>query len=349
MPEYPDIVVYIESLERRILGATLEQVRLASPFVVRTFDPPISTVNGKQVIELRRMGKRIVLRLEDGGPDHDLFVVIHLMVAGRFKWTDRVDKSGEEVEPIKVPKRSGLASFDFSTGWLLFTEAGTKKRASIHVVRGEGELERFDRGGLEVMEIDLETFKERIQLENHTLKRTLTDPRLFSGIGNAYSDEILLRARLSPLKWSSRLTGDEIERLRDATVQVLEEWTERFRDEVGEGFPKKVTAFRKEMAAHGKYKEPCPQCGNPIQRIVYAQNECNYCVECQTGGKLLADRAMSQLLKGDWPKTLQELDERMDTAKAVASGKGSPKRPRKKTARKKSAPKSRNKSAPKKD
>jgi formamidopyrimidine-DNA glycosylase len=307
MPEYPDIVVYIESLERLVKGATLEQVRLASPFVVRTFDPPITAVSGKRVIALRRMGKRIVFALED-----DLFVVIHLMVAGRFQWKQR---AGEDSEPVKVPKRSGLASFDFSTGWLLFTEAGTRKRASIHVVRGEEELERFDRGGLEVMETDLDAFTERIQLENHTLKRTLTDPRLFSGIGNAYSDEILLRARLSPLKWSSRLTDEEIVRLRNATLEVLEEWTDLLRDEVGNGFPKKVTAFRKEMAAHGKYKEPCPQCGTPIQRIVYAQNECNYCVECQTGGKLLADRAMSQLLKGDWPKTLQELDERMDRAK----------------------------------
>ena len=297
MPEYPDIVIYIEALERRVAGETLEAVRVRSPFLLRTVRPPLSEASGRKVVGLRRSGKRIVIELEGA-----LFLVMHLMVAGRFQWKDK---------GAGIPGKRGLAAFDFSSGTLLFTEAGTKKRASLHVFEGEEALAEVDRGGLEIFDASAKEFRERLRLRNHTLKRALTDPTLFSGIGNAYSDEILLRARLSPFQWTSRLDDEAADRLFEVTKEVLEEWAQILREEVGEGFPKKVTAFRPEMAAHGKWKEPCPQCETPIQRIVYAENECNYCPECQTGGKLLADRALSQLLKKDWPKTVAELEERM--------------------------------------
>ncbi len=297
MPEYPDIVVYLEALERRVLGAVLLGVRIRSPFLLRTVTPPLADAAGRKVVALRRSGKRIVFELEGG-----LFLAVHLMVAGRFQWKDA---------GAGIPGRRGLAAFDFETGTLLLTEAGTRKRASLHVFDGEDALATVDRGGLELFEASREEFRERLRLRNHTLKRALVDPTLFSGVGNAYSDEILLRARLSPFQWTSRLDDGAVDRLFEVAKAVLEEWTEILRAEVGEGFPKKVTAFRPEMAAHGKWKEPCPQCGTPIQRIVYAENECNYCPDCQTGGKLLADRALSQLLKKDWPKTVAELEERL--------------------------------------
>lgn len=295
MPEYPDLTVYIEALERRVVGQPLQAVRLASSFVVRTFDPPIREASGKRVLSLRRIGKRLVFALEE-----DLFLVIHLMIAGRFQW---------KPAGAKVPGKIGLCAFDFPDGTLLLTEASTRKRASIHLVRGEEALAQFERGGLEVMSAPAEHFAEVLRSENHTLKRSLTDPRLFAGIGNAYSDEILHRARLSPMKLSQKISDEEVTRLYVATREVLEEWTQRLRDETGEGFPEKVTAFRKEMAVHGKYKEPCPVCGAPVQRIVYAENEANYCSRCQTEGRLLADRALSKLLHSDWPKTLDELEE----------------------------------------
>lgn len=295
MPELPDLVAYLRALDARIVGVELEGVRLQSPFLLRTVEPPLAECFGREVSGLRRLGKRIVIGLEG-----DLSLAIHLMVAGRLQW-----KEGGS----KLPKRAGLAAFDFSNGSLILTEAGSKRRASLHVVRGEEGLARLDRGGLEVLECSLSAFAERLRSENHTLKRALTDPRLFSGIGNAYSDEILLRARLSPLQWTSRLSETEIETLWRSCREVLREWTDRLVAEAEEAFPKKVTAFRPEMAAHGRFGEPCPQCGAPIQRIVYAENECNYCARCQTGGRLLADRALSRLLKGDWPRTLKELEE----------------------------------------
>ena len=294
MPELPDVTVYCEALERFVGGEVLERIRLGSPFVLRSVDPPISEAAGKRVESVQRLGKRIVLGLEK-----DLFAVVHLMIAGRLRWRP---KKGDQ--PIKVPRRRGLAAFDFATGCVLFTEEGTRKRASLHLVRGEESLANHDPGGLEVMETSLAEFELRLQSENHTLKRSLTDPHLFSGIGNAYSDEILHRARLSPMKWSTRLTDSEIERLRSAAREVLGEWADRLRRDIGENFPEKVTAFRPEMAVHGKYGESCPRCGSPVQRIVYAENEANYCATCQTGGKLLRDRALSQILKDDWPKTL---------------------------------------------
>src|SRR5207248_5770925 len=293
MPELPDITVYTEALTTRVVGQPLERVRIAKPFLLRSVDPPISVANGKRVTGVRRMGKRIVLELEDG-----LFLVIHLMIAGRLRW---VTSGG------KVPGKIGLAAFDFPNGTLMLTEAGSKRRASLWLVRGEASLEQFERGGLEVLEADLARFTERLLRENHTLKRSLTDPRLFSGIGNAYSDEILHRAKLSPVKHTKRLTADEIARLFDATRSILIEWTERLRQESADDFPTKVTAFRDEMAVHGKYGKPCPVCGTPVQRIRYADNETNYCPRCQTDGKLLADRALSRLLKQDWPKSIDEL------------------------------------------
>ncbi|MFL5522569.1 MAG: Fpg/Nei family DNA glycosylase [Gemmatimonadaceae bacterium] len=293
MPELPDITVYIEALAGRVVGQTLEKTRIAKPFLLRSVEPPISAANGKRVIGLRRMGKRIVLELED-----DLFLVIHLMIAGRLRW---VPAGG------KVPGKVGLAAFDFPTGTLILTEAGSKRRASLWLVRGEQSLEQFARGGLEVLDAGIAEFSERLTRENHTLKRSLTDPRLFSGIGNAYSDEILHRARLSPVKHTRRLSEEETTRLFDATRAVLVEWTERLRQESGGDFPAKVTAFRDEMAVHGKFGQPCPVCGTPVQRIRYADNETNYCPRCQTDGKLLADRALSRLLKQDWPKSIDEL------------------------------------------
>lgn len=292
MPELPDVLLYIECLRSRIVGQTLERVRLASPFVLRSVSPPISAINRKTVKRLRRLGKQIVLEF-----DGELFLIIHLMIAGRFQWKER---------GAKVPAKLGLAAFDFPAGTLLLTEAGSKKRASLHMAQGEKALEHFNRGALEVLESTLEEFRVALTKENHTLKRALTDPRLFSGIGNAYSDEILHRARLSPMKLTSKLTGEEIARLQAATKSTLSEWIERLRRETGQAFPSKVTAFRPEMAVHGRYGEPCPDCGSPVQHIVYAENECNYCATCQTGGRLLADRAMSRLLKEDWPRSLDE-------------------------------------------
>jgi len=290
VPELPDVTVYVESLERRITGATLERIRFLSPFVLRTVDPSPADVEGKRVTGVRRIGKRIVIALED-----ELFIVIHLMIAGRFRWNE------------KPPGKIGLALFEFSTGNLVLTEAGSKRRASIHLIRGEAELRNVDPGGREVLDIPLDEFRALLTRERHTLKRTLTDPHVFSGIGNSYSDEILHRARLSPVQMTTNLDDEEIERLWRATRETLIDWTDRLRHETGEGFPVKVTAFREGMAVHGRYGKPCPDCGTPVQHIVYADNETNYCARCQTGGKLLADRALSRLLHGDWPKSIDEL------------------------------------------
>jgi formamidopyrimidine-DNA glycosylase len=297
VPELPDFVVYLEALERRILGRRLEGLRLASPFVLRTVEPPVSVLVGRRVISLRRMGKRLVWGLED-----DLFLVIHLMIAGRLRWG---------AAGAKAPGKIGLAAFDFEDGTLLLTEAGSKRRASLHLVAEESALAAFDRGGLEPLDGDQAEFVRRLRLENHTLKRALTDPRLFSGIGNAYSDEILHRARLSPLRLTSRLSEEDAARLHHATRSVLVEWTERLRRETGAGFPEKVTAFRNGMAVHGRFRQPCPECGTPIQRIRYAENETNYCPACQTEGRLLADRGLSRLLREDWPRSLEELEDRL--------------------------------------
>lgn len=294
MPELPDIVVYIEALEKRILGQALEHVRIASPFLLRTAEPPVTSVEGKRVVQLRRMGKRICVGLGD-----DLWLVLHLMIAGRLHWKKR----GAKVSPPR-----GLASFDFTNGSLLWTEAGSRKRASLHVVAGDAGRRALDPGGLEVLDANLEQFASVLASANHTLKRALTDPRLFSGIGNAYSDEILFQARLSPLALTLKLKREEIERLFEAVRGNLGEWVSRLRAEAGEEFPEKVTAFRPGMAVHGRYKEPCPQCGEKIQRIRYASNETNYCPSCQTKGKLLADRALSRLLREDWPRTPEELE-----------------------------------------
>jgi formamidopyrimidine-DNA glycosylase len=296
VPELPDVTVYVECLAKRVVGTKLERVRLASPFLLRSVDPPLREVEGRRVAGVRRIGKRIVIALEP-----ELFLVIHLMIAGRLRWRELGSA---------VPGKVGLAAFDFTNGTLVFTEAGTKKRAALHVVRGEIDLARHDPGGLEVLECDEGAFARRLVLENHTLKRALTDPTLFSGIGNAYSDEILHRAKLSPMQLTTNLSSEETSRLFHSTVDVLREWTDRLRQEVGEGFPEKVTAFREGMAVHGKFGEPCPVCGGAVQRIVYAENECNYCARCQTGGKLLADRALSRLLKEDWPRTLEEMENR---------------------------------------
>ena len=293
MPELPDITVYVEALAARMVGQPLERVRIAKPFLLRSVDPPISAATGKRVLDVRRLGKRIVVGLED-----DLFLVIHLMIAGRLKWLPA---------GAKVPGKYGLAAFDFPNGTLILTEAGSKRRASLWLVRGAKALEQFERGGLEVLDADLDAFSDRLLRENHTLKRSLTDPRLFSGIGNAYSDEILHRAKLSPIKHTQKLTDEEIARLFEATRAILVEWTDRLRKESGDDFPAKVTAFRDEMAVHGKFGKPCPVCGTPVQRIRYADNETNYCPRCQTDGKLLADRALSRLLKQDWPKSIDEL------------------------------------------
>ena len=294
MPELPDVTVYIEALESRVVGEVLEKLRLASPFVLRSVSPRPSAVTGKKVRGLRRLGKRIIFEMDD---DH--FIVVHLMVAGRFRWKDL---------GAKVPGRIGLAAFDFSSGTLLLTEASTKKRASIHLVKGEAGLEDHDRGGLEVMQASLAEFKERLTSRNHTLKRALTSARLFSGIGNAYSDEILFAAQLSPLKLTQRLKDDEIKRLFEATQSTLAHWVEVLRAEAQDGFPEKVTAFRPEMNVHGRYKEPCRVCGSKVMRIAYAENEVNYCPRCQNEGRLLADRSLSRLLKDDWPKTVDELE-----------------------------------------
>ena len=297
MPELPDITVYVEALSARLIGQPLEAARVASPFVVRTFDPPLSAAVGKQVRGLRRSGKRIVFVLED-----DLFLVLHLMIAGRLKWLER---------GAKVPGKVGLAAFDFPQGTLLLTEASPKKRASLHLVRGEAAVQAMDRGGLEPLTASFAQFDEALRRESHTLKRTLTDPRLFSGIGNAYSDEILHRARLSPAQLSQKLSAEGAQALYAATQAVLGEWTQTLRAEAAEKFPEKVTAFRKGMAVHGRFREPCPVCGTSVQRIAYADNETNYCPRCQTGGKLLSDRSLSRLLHQDWPKTIEELEEKI--------------------------------------
>ena len=306
MPEYPDIVVYLDALAKRIQGRTLERVHLASPFLLRTALPPISLANGKKVIELRRLGKRICIGLEG-----NLWLVLHLMIAGRLHWKGSAVPARSK--PVKLSKRD-LAVFHFDNGILSLTEAGTKRRASLHVVEGDEGLRRLDPGGVEIFTgsrdetpIDLSRFAAVLRSENHTLKRALTDPRLFSGIGNAYSDEILFAAQLSPVKLTQKLTDEEVERLHVATRATLANWVKRLRAEAGDGFPEKVTAFRERMTVHGRYRQPCLRCGAKIQRIRYATNETNYCPTCQTGGKLLADRALSRILRDDWPKTAEEL------------------------------------------
>ncbi|HMH41848.1 MAG TPA: DNA-formamidopyrimidine glycosylase family protein [Pyrinomonadaceae bacterium] len=320
MPELPDITVYIEALETRILGHALERVQLASPFLLRTATPPITAVEGKRIRELRRLGKRICMGLED-----ELWLVLHLMIAGRLHWKDDVAaraREGTSPAPTKF-STNHLATFQFDNGILSLTEAGTQRRASLHVVQGEDALHALDRGGAELFQkavgqsdrlnsglgrfLDLDSFNRVLRSENHTLKRALTDPRLFSGIGNAYSDEILWQAQLSPVKLSQKITDEEVRRLYEATRATLVDWIERLRNEAKGSFPEKVTAFRKAMATHGKFREPCPRCGAKIQRIRYATNETNYCPNCQTGGKLLADRALSRLLREDWPKNAEEM------------------------------------------
>ena len=303
MPELPDILAYLTALAPRVEGKHLERVRLGSPFLLRSIDPPIARAEGRRVVGLRRLGKRIVFALEGG-----LFLVLHLMVAGRLHWR----RPG-----AKVGGRGALCALDFADGSLVLSEASTKKRASLHLVEGEAALAEFDRGGLEVLDASEADFRAALTRENHTAKRALTDPRLFSGIGNAYSDEILHRARLSPAKRTGQMSPEEIHALHAATRAVLAEWSGRLGEQARRAFPEKVTAFREGMAVHGRYGKPCPVCGGPVQRIVYAENESNYCPTCQTGGKLLADRALSQLLRGDWPKTLEELEERKKVAAPV--------------------------------
>jgi formamidopyrimidine-DNA glycosylase len=293
MPELPDVIVYIERLEHRLAGRALQRLRLLNPFVLRSVAPPLDAVAGRKVKGVRRMGKRIVFELEGA-----LFLVLHLMIAGRLRWL-ATDK--------KPPGRISLAALEFEDGRLIFTEAGTKRRASIHLVEGEAALAAMDPGGLEVLESGPEEFAARLKADRHTLKRALTDPYLFSGIGNAYSDEILHRAKLSPFAQTSSLSDEDVKRLYDATRATLAEWTERLRREAGADFPEQVTAFREGMAVHGRFRKPCPVCGSPVQRIVYAENETNYCARCQTGGKILADRALSRLLKASWPRSIDEL------------------------------------------
>jgi formamidopyrimidine-DNA glycosylase len=297
MPELPDITVYLEALGSRVRGEQLQSIRLGNPFVLRSVDPPIHAASERTVSGLEGIGKRIVLAL-----DGEYFVLIHLMIAGRLRWRP---------PGAKVPKGRGLAAFDFEHGTLLLTEEGKKRRASLHLVQGRETLAEFDAGGLDVFQIDLATFAERLTLSNHTLKRALTDPEILSGIGNAYSDEVLHAARLSPLTLTSRLDDAQIARLFEATRATLTQWTERLRHEVGDGFPEKVTAFREGMAVHGRYRQPCPVCDSPVQRIRYAENEVNYCATCQTGGRVLADRALSRLLREDWPRSLDDWTERI--------------------------------------
>jgi formamidopyrimidine-DNA glycosylase len=297
MPELPDVVVYIEHLDARLTGRRLERVRLGSPFLLRSVAPPLEAAAGRQVLGFRRLGKRIVFHLEE-----DLFLVLHLMIAGRLHWRPA---------GAKLAGKMALAAFDFEHGTLTLTEAGSKRRASLYLASGEAALAEHDRGGLEVLDADLAAFRFALTRERHTLKRALTDPRLLSGIGNSYSDEILHRARLSPLRRTDQLTPDEMAALYEASRATLRDWTERLRRETGDAFPEKVTAFRSGMAVHGRYRQPCPVCGSPVQRIVHAENEINYCAECQTGGKLLADRSLSRLLREDWPRTLEELEERV--------------------------------------
>jgi len=296
VPELPDIALYLGALAPRVVGSRLERLRIASPFLLRTAEPPVADLAGRQVVAVRRIGKRIVFAF-----DGDTFVVLHLMIAGRLHW---------KPAGAPIPRRAGLAAFDFPNGTLLLTEAGSKHRASLHVVRGREALAAHDRGGLDVLTATLEQFREALARESHTLKRALTDPRLFDGIGNAYSDEILHAARLSPLRLTTQLTADEVERLFRAVRDTLVTWMERLRTQTGDAFPEKVTAFREGMAVHGRFRKPCPVCGSPVQRIRYAENEVNYCATCQTGGRLLADRSLSRLLKQDWPRSLEEWEER---------------------------------------
>ena len=295
MPELPDVTIYLEALAPRVLGQPLDGVRVRGPALVRTAEPPLREAFGKRVTALRRQGKRLVFVLED-----DLFLVLHLMIAGRLHW---------KTPGAPIPGRIGLAAFDFPTGTLTLTEASPRKRAQLWLLRGESAVQALDRGGIDPLESSLEAFDAALRRENHTLKRALTDPRLFSGIGNAYSDEILHAARLSPVALTQRLEKEESRRLYESTKTVLRTWTDRLRAEAGSGFPEKVTAFREGMAVHGRYREPCPVCGSPVQRIVHADNETNYCATCQTGGRLLADRSLSRLLKEDWPRSLEELEE----------------------------------------
>ncbi|HWW86027.1 MAG TPA: DNA-formamidopyrimidine glycosylase family protein [Vicinamibacterales bacterium] len=317
MPELPDIVVYAEAIDKYVVGKRLNQLRLVSPFVLRSVDPPLASITGRVVRGVHRIGKRIVLEFDGDAPGegHDLFLVIHLMIAGRLRWREKTPegkRSGTRGEPKKPPAISPrliLATFEFDTGTLFLTEASSKKRASIRLVRGRSALGEVDPGGIEPLQATREEFREALVRENHTLKRGLTSPRLVSGIGNAYSDEILHAARLSPLKLTRSLSDEEWARLYDATHDTLNRWVQRLRDETGEGFPEKVTAFHDEMAVHGRFKHPCPVCGTPVQRIVYADNECNYCARCQTGGRLLADRSLSRLLKDDWPRSIDEVDQ----------------------------------------
>jgi formamidopyrimidine-DNA glycosylase len=297
VPELPDVELYLHALRPRIVGQKLQAVRFASPFLLRSITPPLSELLGRQVVDLRRLGKRIVWAL-----DGEYFVVIHLMIAGRFRWKE----SG-----APIPGKVGLAAFDFENGTLIFTEAGSKRQASLYFARGEAALAEHDPGGLEPLESTVAEFARALRRENHTIKRALTDPHLLSGIGNAYSDEILHAARMSPMKQTMQLSDAEIERLHTATIATLDSWRKRLIEETGDAFPEKVTAFREGMAVHGRYGKPCPVCGTPVQRIRYAANEANYCPTCQTGGKLLADRSLSRLLKDDWPRSLEELEKRM--------------------------------------
>jgi formamidopyrimidine-DNA glycosylase len=301
MPELPDIAVYIEALEKRIVGARLGRLRIMSPFLLRTVEPPVGSVEGKKVVELRRLGKRICIGVEGG-----TWLVLHLMIAGRLHWFDK------EAKNVKLGGRQNLAAFEFSNGTLVWTEAGSQKRASLHMAAGEKGLQELDPGGVEVLECSLAEFAKVLRAEDHTLKRSLTDPRCFSGIGNAYSDEILWAAKMSPTTLTQKIKDEDVARLFEATRATLTAWVSRLRAETGHGFPEGVTAFRSEMAVHGKYKQPCPRCGSAIQRIKYASNETNYCATCQTAGKLLADRAFSRLLREDWPRTLEELEIKME-------------------------------------
>jgi formamidopyrimidine-DNA glycosylase len=296
MPELPDILLYLHALRTHVVGHRVEAVRLASPFLLRSIDPPLTSIEGRTIVDLHRLGKRIVMEAEG-----ELFLVFHLMIAGRFRWKPR---------GTRVPGKVGLLALDFAQGTLLLTEAGTKRQASLFVVQGRAALADHDPGGVEVLEVDRATFERALREDNHTLKRALTDPHLFSGIGNAYSDEILHAARLSPFKQTQSLTDEEVRRLYESTRITLLQWIARLREQAGEAFPDKVTAFHEEMAVHGRYGKPCPDCGSPVQRVVYAANEANYCASCQTGGRLLADRALSRLLGQDWPRTLEELERR---------------------------------------
>jgi formamidopyrimidine-DNA glycosylase len=296
VPELPDVLLYLHALRPRIVGQRVVSIRLASPFLLRSIETPLSAIEGRTIVDLHRLGKRIVIDAEG-----ELFLVFHLMIAGRFRW---------KPPGTRIPGKVGLFALDFEHGTLILTEAGTKRQASLHVVQGRDALAQHDRGGLEVLDADAAAFQERLQHENHTLKRALTDPHLFSGIGNAYSDEILHAARLSPFKQTRTLSDDDVRRLFEATRVTLTRWISRLQQEAGDQFPEKVTAFHEGMAVHGRYRQPCPDCGSPVQRVVYAANEANYCANCQTGGRLLADRSLSRLLREDWPRTLEELEQR---------------------------------------